>query len=102
MNEYILVDFRTSEPPKLNCMYSLPQVFWIMGQFLPAAMSDSRARAQRLISVIAAKMIDLACGTKVGQIYSSIPFPWERDFFLLVDVGNSMRPLAELLSFLLE
>ncbi len=28
IEKYILVDFRTSEPPRLKCMYSLPQVFF--------------------------------------------------------------------------
>lgn len=28
IEQYIVIDFRTSEPPRLNCMYSLPQVFW--------------------------------------------------------------------------
>lgn len=28
IEKYILVDFRTTEPPRLKCMYSLPQVFW--------------------------------------------------------------------------
>lgn len=71
----LVINTPQSSGAQIQCNPNAATIVSITGHILPSAMSDTRARAQRLISVVAATMIALACGTNVGQIYSSAPFP---------------------------
>lgn len=63
---YSATIFRRANPVQSQCCYDSLHSYAITGYILPSAMSDTRVRAQRLISVAAATMIALACGTNVG------------------------------------